>query len=123
MGRGSWAGLPSHQKGDQGEQWHKDQSLRYEVLRLAGDDERGGFGGDGIVGAGGCDLSGDGNSGLAEDVDDLGFLQSRGVVFKRQTILRLIDTEAAQAVGIGKFTEAGQLFGGQRSLQLVGHFE
>jgi hypothetical protein len=86
--------------------WHKDQSLLFTRFRLAGDDEGGGFGGDGIVGASGYDFSDDSDFGLAEDVDYLGFFEARGVVLERQMVFGFIDAEAAEAVGIGKFTQA-----------------
>ena len=69
------------------------------------------------------DFAGDGDAGLAEDVGDLGFAQARGVVFEGEVVLLLVDVEAAQAVGVGEFAEAAELFEAQRGLQFVSDFE
>jgi len=69
------------------------------------------------------DLAGDGDAGLAENVRDLGFAQARSVVLEGEMVLLLIDTEAAEAIGVGEFAEAAQLLEAQRGLQFVGDFE
>ena len=51
----------------------------------------------------------DGDLGLAEGVGDLRFAQARSVVFERQLLFRIVQPEAAQAVGVGKFAEPAQL--------------
>ena len=69
------------------------------------------------------DFAGDGDAGLAEDVGDLGFAQARGVVFEGEVVLLLVDVEAAQAVGVGEFAEALELFVAERRVEFVGDFE
>ncbi len=50
-----------------------------------------------------------GDSGMAEEMGDLGFTQARGVIFKGQAALFFIHAEAAQAVKVGEFAEALKL--------------
>lgn len=66
---------------------------------------------------GGFHTTHDGNPTAAEDVGDFGGLQPRGVVFKREQLAGFVCAEAAQAVGVGKFPQPAELFGGERLLQ------
>lgn len=82
----------------------------------------------GCVGLAACllrliDDSDDGNAGLGQDVSDLGLPQARGVVFEGEMIFLLIDAEAAQAVGVGKFSETPELFEAEGRLQFVGNLD
>ena len=69
------------------------------------------------------DFAGDSDTGLSERVRDLCLTQARGVVLESEMLVLFIDAEAAQAVGVGEFTEAAELFKAQRRLQLVRDFE
>ena len=69
------------------------------------------------------DFAGDGDAGLAKNVRDLSFAEARGVVFEGEVVLLLVDAEAAEAVGVGKVAEAGELFEAERGLQFVCDFE
>jgi hypothetical protein len=69
------------------------------------------------------DDSHDGNAGLGQDVSDLGLAQARGVVFEGEMFFLFVDAEAAQAVGVGKFTEASELFEAEGRLQFVGNLD
>jgi hypothetical protein len=51
----------------------------------------------------------DGNAGVAEDVCDLGLAEAGGVVFEREVELGVVETEAAEAVGVGEFAEGAEL--------------
>jgi hypothetical protein len=64
-----------------------------------------------------------GNAGLGQDVGDLGLAQAGGVVFEGEMIFLFVDAEAAQAVGVGKFTEASELFEAERRLKFVGDLD
>jgi len=69
------------------------------------------------------DFAADGDAGQAEDVGDLSLAETRGVVFEGEVVLLLVDMEAAEAVGVGKFTEPGELLEADRGLQFVSDFE
>ena len=60
---------------------------------------------------------------MTENAGDVRLAQSRGVVFKGEVILLLVDAKAAQAVSVGEFAEAAELFEAQRRLQFVRDFE
>jgi hypothetical protein len=66
---------------------------------------------------------GNGDAGLAEDVGDLGFVEARGVVFEGELVFLFVDVKAPEAIGVGEFAEAAELFEAQRRLQLVGDFK
>jgi len=68
-------------------------------------------------------FAGDRNAGLAEGVGDLRFAEAGGVVFEGELVFLLVDTEAAEAVGVGEFAEAAELVEAQRRLQFVGNLE
>jgi hypothetical protein len=68
------------------------------------------------------DDAGDGDVGAAKGVDDLALAQARGVVFEGELVFAGVDAEAAQAVGVGEFSQVGHLFGVERSLQLKSDF-
>ncbi len=51
------------------------------------------------------------------------FAEARGVVLEGQAILQFIHAEAAEAVGVGEFTEALELLGAERGVQGVGDFK
>ena len=65
----------------------------------------------------------DGDAGSAEDVGDLGFAQPGGVVFEGQVLLLFVDSEAAEAVGVGEGAEALKLFEAWWGMQFEGDFE
>lgn len=65
----------------------------------------------------------DGDSGLAEGVEHLGFAEARGVVFEGDAVLLLIHTEAAESISVGEFAEALELFVAERGMELVADFE
>ena len=69
------------------------------------------------------DFAGDGDAGLAKDVGDLGLAEAGSVVFEGEMIVLLIDMEAAEAVGVGKFAQAAELLEAERGLQFVGDFQ
>lgn len=69
------------------------------------------------------DLAGDGDAGLAEDVGDLGLTEARGVVFESEMVVLFVDAEAAEAVGVGEFAQAAELFEAERGLQFEGDVE
>ena len=46
---------------------------------------------------------------MAEDASDLGFAETRGVVFKRKLPLGVVDRKAAKAVRVGEFSERAEL--------------
>lgn len=52
----------------------------------------------------------------------LAFAEARGVVFERQLLPRIVEAKAAEAVGIGEFTEMKQLVVAQRGLQFISNF-
>ena len=62
------------------------------------------------------DAAEDGDSGVAEDVRDLGFAEAGGVVFEREVEFGVVDLEAAEAVGVGEFAEGAELIVGERRL-------
>jgi hypothetical protein len=68
-------------------------------------------------------LASDGDSGLSQDVGNLCFAEAGGVVFKRDLIFLLVDVDAAQTVGVGKFAQALQLLVAEGGVQVVGNFE
>ena len=68
-------------------------------------------------------FAGDGDAGLAEDVGDLGLAEAGSVIFEGEMIVLLIDTESAEAVGVGKFAQAAELLEAEGGLQFVGDFQ
>lgn len=80
---------------------------------------RDGYLGSGHVGIRSVELAGDGDARLAESMSHLCFAEARGVVFERKLLSRIIESEASQAVGVGKFAEPVQLLVAQRGLQFV----
>jgi len=69
------------------------------------------------------DAAEDGDSGVAEDVCDLGFAEAGGVVFKGDVELGVVDLEAAEAIGVGEFTERAELIVGEGRLEFEFGFE
>jgi len=65
----------------------------------------------------------DGYAGLGEGVGDLGFAEAGGVVLEGESLARFIDMKTAEAVEIGEFAEALELFVAQGRVELVGDFE
>jgi hypothetical protein len=59
---------------------------------------------------------------LAEDVRDLGLAETRGVVYKCQMVVPLIDVKTAQTVGVRERAEAAELLEAQRRLQFKRNF-
>lgn len=68
------------------------------------------------------EAAGDGDAGLAEGVGHLCFAEARRVVFEGQLLPRIVETEAAQAVGVREFAELAQLVVAQRGLQFISDF-
>jgi len=68
-------------------------------------------------------FTGNGDTGLSEDMRDLRFTQSRGVIFKGQPVVRLVNLEAPQAVSVREFAQPVQLLKAQGRLQFVCNFE
>jgi hypothetical protein len=66
------------------------------------------------------DFAGYGDGGSAEDVFYFGFAQAGGVVLEGEMFFAFVETEAPQAVGVGKGAKARQLFLRQGRLQFVG---
>ena len=60
---------------------------------------------------------------MGEGVGDLGFAEARGVVLEGESFGRVVDVEAAEAVEIGEFAEALELFVAQGRMEFVGDFE
>ena len=60
---------------------------------------------------------------MAEDVCDLGFAEAGGVVFKGDVELGVVDLEAAEAIGVGEFTERAELIVGEGRLEFEFGFE
>jgi len=71
----------------------------------------------------GVEFAGDGDAGLGQGVEDLGFAEARGVVFEGEEVVLFVDAQAAQAVGVGEFAEALELFVAERRVEFVGDFE
>ena len=69
------------------------------------------------------DPASDGDTSLPEHVSDLRVAEARGVIFKGQLFFSFVHAELAQAVGIGEFAEAAELFEAQRGLQFIRDFE
>ena len=65
----------------------------------------------------------DGDAGLAEGVGDLGFAEARGVVFEGEGFAGVVNVKAAEAVEVGEFAEALELFVAERRVEFVGDFE
>ncbi len=65
----------------------------------------------------------DGDTGLAEGVCDLGFAETRGVVFKGDGFAGVVDVKAAEAIEVGEFAEALELFVAEGRVEFVGDFE
>ena len=59
---------------------------------------------------------------LAEDVRDLGLAETRGVVYKCQMVVLLIDPKTAQTIGVREGAEAAELLEAQRRLQFKRDF-
>lgn len=59
----------------------------------------------------------DGDASVAEDVCDLGFAEAGSVIFERKMQFRIVEGEAAKAIGVGEFTEGAELVVGERRLQ------
>ena len=59
-------------------------------------------------------LAADGDAGLSQDVHYLEVAQTGSVVLEGEMIFLFVDAEFPQAVGVGKFTEAAELFKTQR---------
>jgi hypothetical protein len=68
-------------------------------------------------------LSRDGDARLSQDVNDLSFTETGSVVFKSDLVFLFVHMDAAQAVGIGKFSEALQLLPSQGRLEFIGDFK
>ena len=60
---------------------------------------------------------------MAEDVCDLGLPEAGGVVFEGEMALGVVELEAAEAVGIGKFGEGAELVVSQGRLEFEFGFE
>ena len=69
------------------------------------------------------DAAEDGDSGVAEDVCDLGFAEAGGVVFERDVEFGVVDLEAAETVGVGEFAEGAELIVGEWGLEFEFGFE
>jgi len=67
--------------------------------------------------------AGDGDTGVAEDVRDLGFTEAGAVVFKGEMELGVVELKAAKAVGVGEFAEGAELVVSERGLQFEFGFE
>src|SRR5271168_477919 len=123
---GSWVGCWARRNHSTERSAIRTKPPAYEErwLGCAGDGEGSWFEGEWIDCAAdhGRDFAGYGDFCGAEHVDDLGFFQARGVVFKGQVVLGFIDAEAAQAVGVGEGTQEAELMRGERLLQLIGDF-
>ena len=90
---------------------------------LTGDDQGGGFCGDGIDGAGYGELAGYGDFCAAQHVDHLRFFQTRSVILKRQLVFAFVDAKAAQTIGVGEMSQARKLRLREGLVQLIGNFE
>lgn len=60
---------------------------------------------------------------MAEDVGDLSFAEAGSVVFERDMEFGFVDLEAAEAIGVGKFSEGTQLIVRERGLEFEFGFE
>jgi hypothetical protein len=76
-----------------------------------------------VGGIGGGELLDDGDAGLGEGVGDLGFAKAGGVVLEGKGFAGIVHVEAAEAVEIGEFAEALELFVAERSEEFVADFE
>ena len=65
----------------------------------------------------------DGNSRFPEDVRNLRFTKSRGVVFQGKVLLFFVHAETPQSVRVGEFAEALELLEAGGRVKLVGDFE
>jgi hypothetical protein len=68
-------------------------------------------------------LSRDGDSRLSKDVNDLSFAETGSVVLKSDLVFLFVHVDAAQAVGISKFSKALQLLPSQRRLEFIADFK
>jgi hypothetical protein len=68
------------------------------------------------------DFARDGNCRPPEYMRDLRVPQPRSVVLERQVVLAFIESNPAQAVGVGKLAETPQLVLGERGLQFIRDF-
>ena len=64
-----------------------------------------------------------GNAGLRQYVSHLRFAQTRRVVFKGEMFFLLVHAKASQAISVGKFAEAFELFEAQGRLQFESDFK
>jgi len=65
----------------------------------------------------------DGNAGLAEGVEHLGFAEARGVVLEGEAPGGVVYMEAAEAVKVCEFAQALPLFVAERRVEFVGDFQ
>lgn len=68
------------------------------------------------------DLAENRDARLAKDVRDLGFAETRCVVYKCQLVVLLIDPKTSQTIGVRERAEAGELLEAQRRLQFKRDF-
>lgn len=59
---------------------------------------------------------------LAEDVSDLGLAKTRGVIYKCQMVVLIIDPKTAQTISVRERAEAAELLEAQRRLQFKRDF-
>jgi len=55
-------------------------------------------------------------------MSDLSFAKAGGVVFEGDEIFLFINTDLAQAVGVGEFAETRELCVAERGVQVIGNF-